>query len=339
MTYSMHERFTRFKAFLSTNQEAKNAGIVLVTGTVILGGLVFISPQPAPTPAVSAPVVAAIEPTPDVFAGTHINGEAAIVYDLKTGQVLFEKNAETQLPLASLTKMLTMYAASGTLAPTTPITIEQSTINDAADANLKVGETFAFADLARLALVASSNNGAEAIATAAQARSNNNTASLMAGAASAAGLSQTYAVNASGLDESTSVSGGYGSAHDVAVLAGALLTKAHDIAHATTESSISITSAAGVVHTLDNTNPDVVNIPNILFSKTGYTDLAGGNLAVVFDAAFNHPIAVVVLGSTRDARFSDVNQLISLTLDHFAHVMPLAPTALQAVTVGTTTTP
>jgi D-alanyl-D-alanine carboxypeptidase len=55
-----------------------------------------------------------------------------------------------------------------------------------------------------------------------------------------------------------------------------------------------------------------------MMSKTGYTDLAGGNLAVVFDAGIGHPVAVVVLGSTKEERFTDVQRLVRATSAQFA---------------------
>jgi D-alanyl-D-alanine carboxypeptidase len=83
-----------------------------------------------------------------------------------------------------------------------------------------------------------------------------------------------------------------------------------------------VTSSDGVVHTFANTDLDVTHIPDPLLSKTGYTDLAGGNLVVVYDAGINHPIAVVVLGSTENGRFTDVQQLVNATLAHFGGVKP-----------------
>ena len=62
----------------------------------------------------------------------------------------------------------------------------------------------------------------------------------------------------------------------------------------------------GDYHEADNTNQVLLDIPNLLGSKTGYTDLAGGNLTIIFDAGFNRPIIVTVLGSTHSERFSDV---------------------------------
>ncbi|MDB5189186.1 MAG: serine-type D-Ala-D-Ala carboxypeptidase D-alanyl-D-alanine carboxypeptidase [Parcubacteria group bacterium] len=267
--------------------------------------------------AVVAPVTTPIEHK-SAYAGISLQGHAAIVYDLTTGKVIFEKNSQSQLPLASLTKLLTMYAAVNTLDANSPVVISDAALAEEGDSGFTAGETFAFKDLARLALVASSNDAAEAIAEAAATKNATSGKQLLAGAAAAAGLTQTYALNGTGLDETTQVSGGYGSAQDVAVLAGALLKKAPSIARSTIEQEITIRDTNGFSHTLPNTNQDIVHVPNPLLSKTGFTDLAGGNLVVVFDAGIGHPIAVVVLGSTRDGRFSDIETLVGRTLDHFA---------------------
>ena len=173
-----------------------------------------------------------------------------------------------------------------------------------------------------MALVASSNDAAEAIAEAAAQKNAVSGRSLLASAAAAIGLPQTYAVNGTGLDVSTTLSGGYGSAYDVAQLAGALLSVAPELALATTLPEVSVRSNTGAVHTLPNTNQDVVHVPNMLLSKTGFTDLAGGNLAIVFDSGIGHPVAIVVLGSSHEGRFNDVNELLTRTRNHFANLAP-----------------
>jgi D-alanyl-D-alanine carboxypeptidase len=285
--------------------------------------------EPTATPAVSVANDASTTPAgPNAYAHISLIGKAAIVYDLRTGQTLYAQNAETALPLASITKLLTLYAAADALQPSTIITMSSSSVaetNDAADAGFTQGETFAFEDLGRLTLAASSNNGAEAIAEAATAAPQShttNTTSLLAGATAAIGLTQTHATNGTGLDVNTQIAGGYGSAKDIALLAGALLKKAPLIAQATTLPRVSITSLQGITHTFANTDIDVTRIPNPLLSKTGYTDLAGGNLVIVYDAGINHPVAIVVLGSTQSGRFVDVQQLMSATLAHFAGTTP-----------------
>jgi D-alanyl-D-alanine carboxypeptidase len=257
---------------------------------------------------------------PNAYANVSLIGTAAIVYDLTNGRTLYAQNAYAPLPLASITKLLTVYAASRALRPNSVVTITPLALarkGSAADSGIRDGETFTFEDLARLTLAASSNVGAEAIAEAAASAEHTDTASLLSGAARRAGLSQTRALNATGLDESATVSGSDGSAHDVAVLAGELLKKVPRIAEATTRPSISIRSIEGSRHRFPNTDRYFTNYPGLLLSKTGYTGLAGGNLAVVIDAGAHHPVAIVVLGSTRNDRFTDVSRLTEATLAHF----------------------
>lgn len=302
-----------------TPTDKKRIGIALLSSTVVIAAVVVFFPtKPAPEPVAPEPV--AVAPAPDAYAKVKLNAKAAIVYDLSTGHALYEKNARTQLPLASLTKLLTVYAASDALMMNSSVTLSPEAVAAEGDSGLTAGESFTVTDLAKLALVASSNDAAAALALAAGDSKQATSESLLAGVAAAVGLSQTYALNGTGLDESESLSGGYGSAQDVALLAGAVARKMPEIARATTKPRVSVYSYQGIHHQLPNTDTLVERLPGLMLSKTGFTDLAGGNLAVVFDASFGHPVAVVVLGSTREARFTDVDELVEATLAHFAGV-------------------
>ncbi len=75
-------------------------------------------------------------------------------------------------------------------------------------------------------------------------------------------------------------------------------------------------SIEGKVHNFENTNKDVRSFTGVIASKTGFTDLAGGNLAFMFEAGPMRPIAIVVLGSTAEDRFTDVKKLISASLEY-----------------------
>ena len=290
--------------------------VAIGIGALVLLAIVVFAPEiwlRAPQPKT---VEQAVE-KPNVYEKVTISAKSAIVYDLKTGEVLYAKNAETQLPLASLTKLLSVYAASLALGTDAPVTMSAHALSQEGDNGFTQGETFSFNELAKLALVASSNDAAEAIAETAVKIRAETRESLLASAASALGLSQTYAVNGTGLDENGTVSGGYGSAHDIAILAGEFLKRIPEIAHATLDPTVTAVSRKGESYTLKNTNPDVEHMTGLMLSKTGYTDLAGGNLAIVYDAGIDHPIAIVVLGSTRDERFLDVEELVEATSQYF----------------------
>ncbi len=287
------------------------AGVAAVSMLILL--FVFMPRPEAKEPVAVTPEKQAYDP----YARVALSAKAAVVYDLTTGEVLYAKNADAQLPLASLTKLLTVYAGIGALGTGGAIDITPESLAPEGDSGFLVGQSFTFSELAKAALVASSNDAAEAIAETARAKRTITADALMKSAAAAAGLSATYALNGTGLDVSPALSGGYGSATDIAILAGALLERARPIAEATTQASVSVRSLSGDTYTFKNTNALAPTIPGLKLSKTGYTDLAGGNLAIIFDASFNHPIAVVVLGSTIDGRFSDVHTLVRATFESF----------------------
>lgn len=297
-------------------------GIALLFASGLLSLFLFIPLTPDAT-TVSAPITIATSTTPNVFAQIPLEAKAAIVYDLALGETLYAKNADAQLPLASLTKLLTVYTALTKISPNAVIAIPSEAIHLDGPHAFSAGQTLTLADLARLTLVASLNDGAAAIAIATASHENRSQQEALAGAAAALGLSQTYAVNGHGLDVNPAVSGGYGSAYDLARLAGALVEQSPMIAAATTQEFAQAVSEGGTSFKVKNTDPIVGTIPRLLLSKTGYTDLAGGNLVIVFDAGIRHPIAIVVLGSSLKARFTDSTQLIAATFAHFAGVPSL----------------
>lgn len=290
---------------------------LLASAVLALFLLIPLTPRSVPVAETSVPT------TPDAFASVPMEAKAAIVYDLATGEALFEKNADSQLPLASLTKLLAVHAALSALSPEALVTIPEEVTKLDYPRAFSTGQIFTLGDIAKLTLVASLNDGAAAITEAAAAQMNRTQTQVLAGAAAALGLSGTYAVNGSGLDVTEMVSGGYGNARDLAKLAGALVNEAPGIALATTLDSATAQSRGGTSFTVKNTNPMVNTVPRLLLSKTGYTDLAGGNLALVFDAGIGHPVAVIVLGSTQKERFTDASALVAATLAHFAGVKSL----------------
>ncbi|MEA2702017.1 MAG: hypothetical protein QOE22_726 [Candidatus Parcubacteria bacterium] len=298
--------------------------LVIVLMVIAIAALVLLygkRSDATPAPITEPNPIATTTPlSPEAFMGINLIGQSAIVYDLSNGQTLYSQNADRQLPLASLTKLLTAYAGLEALGGSASVSISSSSLAVEGESGLMEGETFKLSDLARFSLVGSSNDAAEAIAETVAIRRSLPEREALSAAATSAGLTKTYAVNGSGLDVSPLAAGGYGSARDMAILAGALVKKAPTIAGATTEPSVFVRSIAGMPHSLPNTNQGAVTVPGILLSKTGYTELAGGNLVVVVDVGIGHPVAVAVLGSTRDGRFTDVNRLINATHQYFAGI-------------------
>mgnify|MGYP001567642280 CR=1 FL=1 len=261
----------------------------------------------------------------DPFAGITLTAHAAYVFDAERGVPLFALHENVQLPLASLTKIMTALVAIETGEPDDTITVTGDAIALEGDQGLRQWEKWRLGDLIDLMLLSSSNDGAHAIASAvgategtlADADIGNAFVRAMNQKARALSLTQTYFLNESGLDVNEGVSGAYGSARDVARLLEYVIMRHPEIIEATRYKMLE-TASLKERHTAKNTNQFVENIPGLIASKTGFTDLAGGNLAIAFDAGLSHPVIVVVLGSTEKERFTDAGILIDAAMQYFS---------------------
>jgi len=256
-------------------------------------------------------------PMSDPLVDVEIAARAAYVLNVKSGKVIYQKNANEQLPLASLTKLALALVAAETLDPEITLPVSSRALMTEGDDGLYPGQSLSVRELLDLTLVTSSNDAATALAEGLSgplhdlfpelAESSNPSVDRMNKRVGVLGLQTMYFVNVTGLDESATMSGGYGSARDVAkLLAHLALTYPQTIA-GTAYAAVQNTATTSFI---ENTNAALPHIPGLIGGKTGYTDLAGGNLAVVFDAGINYPIAVVVLGSTYQERFTDVEKLV-----------------------------
>ncbi len=262
----------------------------------------------------------------DPFGDIVLEARAAFVWDINQQEVIFAQNEEAQLPLASLTKLMTALVVRETVPEGTTVAVDSYALSAEGDSGLYANERWNLQDLLDITLISSSNDGARALAAVTEAykrtdapeTSNKKFIDYMNEKAEDIGLTQTYFLNETGLDTNSRVSGGFGSARDVAELLEYIIRNAYDIVRATTYDEIARNSLDEIEHTVQNTNKIVSTIPSLIASKTGFTDLAGGNLVVAFDAGINHPIIVSVLGSTRNGRFQDVKTLIQATLEKLA---------------------
>jgi D-alanyl-D-alanine carboxypeptidase len=243
------------------------------------------------------------------------------VWDASREQTLYRENASAQVPLASITKLMTALAAAESLHDDDRVTVTLDAIRTEGYSTLRAGEQWHWHDLLDYTLVSSSNDGAEALAAAATLQQAEHASSTghrtftdrMNAYARKLGMHQTYFINETGLDTNESVSGAYGSAQDVSTLMAHLIETQPQLVDVTRRMHISRSSLEAYQHSATNTNKIIGSIPGLIASKTGYTDLAGGNLTVAFDLGIGHPIVVTVLGSTRDGRFADVEQIIETT--------------------------
>lgn len=310
---------------------------IVIAGLLIVGGLFFAQQNRIANdsgrssgffntktiPTHSATAVPKIDPRfSQAFSGINIEGKAAYVLDMTTGETLYEKNADESLPLASITKLMTAAVA---LERTNEknIIIQPYDLETEGDDGLIVGESWGVPELVAFTLIDSSNDGANTLGRATFG-DHATFIKAMNAKAIALGMNQTIFYNESGLDISTTRAGAYGSARDIARLMAAMVFDHRDVVTKTTRNSETFITTNPLarrppyVHVAHNTNTIVGELPGLIASKTGYTDLAGGNLTVAFDAGINHPIAITVLGSSKEGRFVDVRTLASSTLAYLA---------------------
>lgn len=257
-----------------------------------------------------------------IIEDLNLTAKHVFVYDLNSNRVLFQEQPDEIVPLASITKLMTSLVAHEVLSDEVTTTVPEEASQQMSASGLQYGEELTIGALLDYAMVASSNDAAYTLAAAVGEAVIDQPAEpilveMMNIRAEELQLPSLRFYNSSGLDVSTEQAGGYGSARDVTFLMAYLYQKYPEILEASTEIKMQIPNEAGGYHNAQNTNRILSNIPNILGSKTGYTDLAGGNLTIMYDAGFNRPIIITVLGSTFFGRFDDVTIIIEALNEAF----------------------
>lgn len=235
-----------------------------------------------------------------------VEAKAVSVYEIDSGREIYGKNQNEPLPLASLAKTMTVLVALADHEPGSLITISQNALNQEGDYGLWVSEKWKIENLARFTLIGSANDGAYALT-----EGDTGILEKMNEKAKKIGMENTLFLNSTGLDADSEKAGAYASARDANVMAMYALKARPEIFSVTSWPEISLKSESGFQHNIKNTNIIMGDIPNLLFSKTGFTGLAGGNLTVIFKNKDGHEIAITVLGSTFAGRFSDIEKLVN----------------------------
>lgn len=246
----------------------------------------------------------------EAFAEVRVQAKAYIVYDILEKKIISSKQAEEILPLASLTKVMTALTALHYHDKKTTVTIKDEHIDGGYDLGLKKGQVWTLDELLKYTLVFSSNDGAQAVADTLGGEkafiSQMNTYSTLLG------LSLSF-TDPAGLDVD-GLLGGQGTALDVAKLFSIARRLHPEILESTTHDRVTVRAGKNALTGVPNTNQEIENLFGAEASKTGFTDDAGGNLGVVVDIALGHPVVIVVLGSTREGRFEDVEKLYKALL-------------------------
>ena len=238
-----------------------------------------------------------------------IEAKSALAQDLLTGEVLFSKNSGETLPLASITKILALFAVLDYASLDEETAVSKTAVFTPEPSSLRIGEHFLVKDLVSMTMAESSNDAVTALYEyvveknqIAEEQAEEWFLDLMRKKAERLGAANMKFYNIWGLDESLELAGGYGSANDLLKIAKASLGSPLWQLGTISE----IISKEGIKHNFKFTNELGPELTPLIGSKTGYTDLAGGNLLVIVEYPIGHPLGIVVLASSEKGRFEDV---------------------------------
>ena len=209
--------------------------------------------------------------------GLEVNAKSAVLMDVATGTVLYEKNAHEALAPASVTKVMTMLLImeaidSGALHYEDTVTAsEAAAAKGGSQIFLKAGEQMSVTEMLKSIAVSSANDCACAMAEH-LAGSEPAFVDRMNTRARELGMNDTNFVNCTGLDDGPDASRHRTSAYDIALMSRELLRSHPDITNFT---SIWMDTVRNGTFGLSNTNKLVRFYPGTTGLKTGFTSGAG----------------------------------------------------------------
>ncbi len=246
---------------------------------------------------------------------------AALLLDVSTGRVLYEKNAGERVAPASTTKMMTALLALERGNLTDMVTVEADDLAVTSAAGLWAGQTLTLEDMLHALLLPSDNAAAVAIARHVGG-SEAAFVAMMNARAAEWGLADTHFVNPHGLDDPAH----YSSARDLAQIALRGLTEP------TFARIVSTRERVVGGRTLVNLNELLGSYPGAEGVKTGTTDEAGQCLISAAGRADGRVLAVV-MGS--DDRFRDSRALLDYYFASYCLVpLRLGPKGINLLPLG-----
>jgi len=276
--------------------------------SALLIALVLSSPSAAfaQQPAAALPPVPA-PALPPVPAAPAVPARGYILLDFNSGEVLTEKEADTPMDPASITKLMTAYAVfselrKGQMALTDLVTVsERAWRTGGSRTFIEVGTRVSIEDLIRGMIIQSGNDASVALAEH-TAGSEAAFADLMNEYARRLGMANTSFRNATGLP----AEGHYSSARDIALLASAIIREFPEFYQLYSEREFTFNNI-----TQRNRNQMLWRDPSVDGMKTGMTDAAGYCLVSSAERDGMRLISVLLGTSSAKARADATQSLFN----------------------------
>ena len=263
--------------------------------------------------------------------GLDVPVKSAVLMDVATGTVLYEKNAHEALAPASVTKVMTMLLImeaidSGALGYGDTVTASEAAARKGgSQVYLKVGEQMSVEEMLKSIAVSSANDCACAMAEHLSG-SEEAFVERMNRKAQELSMEDTHFVNCTGLDDSPEAKNHKTSAYDVALMSRELLGKHPDIRKFTTIWMDTIRNGA---FGLSNTNKLVRFYPGATGLKTGFTSGAGYCLSASAERENMELIAVTMGAESSKIRNAACKTLLDYGFAGFALVSPTLKESAQ----------
>ena len=272
----------------------------------------------------AAVLLAGMLPRRAAAVDLNLNAKSALLMDVATGTVLYEKECHERLAPASVTKVMTMLLIMEALDDGRIHLDDQVTASETAAAKggsqiyLKAGETMPVSDMLKSIAVSSANDCACAMAELI-AGSESAFVEQMNQRAAELGMADTHFVNCTGLDDSKEAENHRTSAYDIALMSRQLLKYHPDIKKYTT---IWMDTVRGGTFGLSNTNKLIRFYSGATGLKTGFTSGAGYCLSATAKREGMELIAVVMGCESSQKRTADCKALLDYGFATYSVVRP-----------------
>jgi D-alanyl-D-alanine carboxypeptidase (penicillin-binding protein 5/6) len=269
----------------------------------------------------AAPLAALALASPAVAAPSGIDARAYLVVDGATGEVIAGKAAGRSVPIASITKLMTVLVALERSRLDEVATVEpEATTTGGSVIGLRPGEKITVRDLVTAALVHSANDAAQALANHVGG-SEERFVSLMNARAKQLGLRHTHFVRPDGLD----APGHYSSARDVTRLARVAMQRPF-LRETVRRSAASISGG----RSLYVWNDLLRTFPGLIGVKTGHTSDAGWCQVAAAQGPGVTIYATLLGGPSRGERNEDLAQLLRYGLSRYRVASVISPRRVYA---------
>jgi len=259
---------------------------------------------------------ALVAAAPALAGPPRVAARSYLVENAATGEVLASRHARERVPIASITKLMTVLVTleHARLAEVVTVAPGAAAVGEST-ANLRAGERLTVADLVRAALIQSANDAAYSLALYVGNGRLAPFLDLMNAKARELGLTDTHFVRPDGLD----VTGHYSSARDVTLLARAAM-RIRFVRETVRRRTATI--AGG--RTLHTWNDLLGTFPGLLGVKTGHTHAAGWS-EVAAARGRGTTVYATLLGSPgRSERNADLAELLAWGLARYRVVDAIA---------------